>query len=372
VPTRRGGISPGRFGSARPAAALCVAIAALAVVSGGGARTTAAPQNDQAPSVNGSALVGQKLTADRGSWKGTPPISYASAWERCDANGEGCAAIAGATSSTYTVTSADLGARLRVAITATNGDGAATAQSAATAAVTTASGKPASSAPPAITGTPNVGSTLTASTGRWAGDQPISYAYQWQRCDADGNACGALSAQKASTYRAVQDDLGHALRVRVTAKNSRGSSNAISDPTAAVKDAAGGSGIVDIGGGKKSADVGSVTAGERLIVQGVSFDPNPVRSRSRPITVVVTVTDTRGYYVRGAWVFIRSTPVLTQAAEDQQTGPDGKTTFSIMPRADFPLKDGYSVQFYVKAYRKGDNTLAGVAGTRLVQVATAK
>jgi hypothetical protein len=28
------------------------------------------------------------------------------------------------------------------------------------------------------------------------------------------------------------------------------------------------------------------------------------------------------------------------------------------------------VQFFVKAYRKGDPTVAGISGTRLVQVAT--
>jgi hypothetical protein len=38
----------------------------------------------------------------------------------------------------------------------------------------------------------------------------------------------------------------------------------------------------------------------------------------------------------------------------------------------FPLKNGYNVQFYVKAYRKGDPSLAGISGTRLVRVATAR
>ncbi len=42
------------------------------------------------------------------------------------------------------------------------------------------------------------------------------------------------------------------------------------------------------------------------------------------------------------------------------------------PEADFPIKNGYSVQFFVKAYRQGDPTLAGISGTRLVQVATHK
>jgi hypothetical protein len=47
-------------------------------------------------------------------------------------------------------------------------------------------------------------------------------------------------------------------------------------------------------------------------------------------------------------------------------------TYSIQPRSDFPIKNGFSVQFFVKAYRSGDPTLAGISGTRLVQVATHK
>ena len=81
--------------------------------------------------------------------------------------------------------------------------------------------------------------------------------------------------------------------------------------------------------------------------------------------------DTRGYYVRNAFVFVRSTPILTSTPTDAQTATDGRISYAVMPRSDFPLRNGYSVQFFVKAYRKGDPTLAGISGTRLVQVATA-
>ena len=119
-------------------------------------------------------------------------------------------------------------------------------------------------------------------------------------------------------------------------------------------------------------DVADVPKGERLIVDTVTFNPNPVKSRSHPITVTITVKDTRGYFVRNAYVFLRSTPIVTSTPTDAQTATDGKVAYAVAPRSDFPLKTGYSVQFYVKAYRKGDPTLAGIAGTRLVQVATAK
>ena len=40
--------------------------------------------------------------------------------------------------------------------------------------------------PPAIAGTPLDGQTLTADAGTWTGTGPITYTYQWQRCDAVG------------------------------------------------------------------------------------------------------------------------------------------------------------------------------------------
>jgi hypothetical protein len=57
---------------------------------------------------------------------------------------------------------------------------------------------------------------------------------------------------------------------------------------------------------------------------------------------------------------------------DAPTGSDGTVRYTIHPEGDFPIKNGYSVQFFVKAYRQGDPSLAGISGTRLVQVATHK
>jgi hypothetical protein len=44
----------------------------------------------------------------------------------------------------------------------------------------------------------------------------------------------------------------------------------------------------------------------------------------------------------------------------------------MVPRATFPLRNGYSVQFFVRARKQGDNVLAGVSTRRLVQVRTAR
>lgn len=181
-----------------------------------------APANIAAPTISGSTQTGQTMTATSGTWTGTAPITYAYQWQR------GATNIAGATSATYTVQSADVGATLRVVVTGTNSVGSAQATSAASATVTAAAVAPANTALPAISGTAQVGQALTASTGSWSGTTPITYAYQWQR--GTSNISGATSA----SYTVQSADAGATLRVIVTATNAAGSAQATSAATAAV------------------------------------------------------------------------------------------------------------------------------------------
>jgi len=106
-----------------------------------------------------------------------------------------------------------------------------TAVPAATGARTAA---PVNAAPPTVSGTAREGSTLTASSGSWGGTTPISYAYRWQRCNSSGASCGGISGATSPTYRLAAGDVGHTIRVRVTATNSDGSAQAFSSPTGVV------------------------------------------------------------------------------------------------------------------------------------------
>ena len=117
----------------------------------GGAPTGSAPANTSAPSIAGTAQVGQTLAGSPGSWSGSTPLAYGYQWQRCNSSGSGCLDIVGATVSSYAPVLADVNSTLRVSVTTSNTYGSSTASSTATALVTAAP-----TAPP-------VGGTSTAS-----------------------------------------------------------------------------------------------------------------------------------------------------------------------------------------------------------------
>jgi len=345
-------------------------LTALVVAGSATGRGQAPPSNQQEPFISSkvAVVVGSTLTGDNGGWNGTQPITYSYQWLRCDEDGLKCKKITNAVNTQYTIVKADAGSTLRFRVTAKNKEGEDTAESNATGTVPTAANAPAELTAPQVSGSAVVGEKLTATTGTWQGTNPISYTFTWQTCNAAVTSC-AGNGKSGQTYTVAASDVGKRLRVKVTAKNSAGQSSGLSDTTAAVASSGGGGG----GGGGNAVNVKDVgPAGERLTVDKVVFNPNPVTSRSVPIRVTITVKDTKGRLVQGALVFIRSTPIVSSTPTDAPTASDGTVSYSIQPRSDFPIKNGFSVQFFVKAYRSGDPTLAGISGTRLVQVATHK
>jgi hypothetical protein len=80
------------------------------------------PVNISPPTITGRALEGGSLTEAHGSWTKSP-TSYAYEWRRCDSGGNTCSKIAGATAQTYSLSASDVGHTIRVAETASNGEG---------------------------------------------------------------------------------------------------------------------------------------------------------------------------------------------------------------------------------------------------------
>jgi hypothetical protein len=202
------------------------------------------PVSVSVPSVSGSTVAGQTLSASTGTWSGVG-LSFAYQWLRCDSTGNGCSSVAGATQSSYLLASGDVGHTLGVAVTASNKNGSATATSAATAVVAPAPAPaptlaPANTALPVVSGTAVVGQSLSASTGGWSGS-PSGYAYQWRRCDSAGANCANVSGATSQTYLLASADQGATARVVVTASNSGGSSTATSAASAVVASAPAGS-----------------------------------------------------------------------------------------------------------------------------------
>jgi hypothetical protein len=100
--------------------------------------------------------------------------------------------------------------------------------------VADAAGSPVNGSLPTIAGTAKDGHLLRASKGGWTGQAPIKYAYQWTRCDASGADCEDIATAARANRKVTAEDVGHTLRVAVTASNSTGSSSATSAPTGIV------------------------------------------------------------------------------------------------------------------------------------------
>ena len=179
----------------------------IAFNSGGPPPPPVPPTNTALPVISGTPQQGDTLTARQGTWMGTAPISYSYVWSD------------GTTGSTDTLAAGDIGQNISVTVTATNSAGSANATSASVGPVTATPPPPtppSNTVAPAISGTPEQGDTLTATTGTWIGTAPITYTYLW----SDGST-GASDTMTAS-------NVGKNVSVTVTGTNAAGSTSATS------------------------------------------------------------------------------------------------------------------------------------------------
>jgi hypothetical protein len=131
---------------------------------------------------------------------------------------------------------------------------------------------------PAISGTPQVGLTLTASNGSWNPTSGLTFTRQWLRCDG---SCTAISGADSSTYVPGTADVGKRLAVGVTATNAGGSTSAWSAWTAVVASAPSGGGG---GGGGTGGTAGTSLPAPLPASTGTTFYISTSGSDSNPGT----------------------------------------------------------------------------------------
>ena len=152
------------------------------------------------PTFTGTPSVGQRLTADAGTW-GPAPVYLTYQWMR-DGN-----PITGANSRTFDLTVIDFGKQISVNVKGAK-PGFTTGSQTSVPSPAVGPGTLSNTPTPTISGTPAVGRRLTMSTGAWS-PAPVALTYQWLR---DGVA---ITDATATSYVLKAEDLGAQITVRV-------------------------------------------------------------------------------------------------------------------------------------------------------------
>ena len=111
---------------------------------------------------------------------------------------------------------------------------------------------------------------LTASPGTWSGLEPISFTYQWYRCDQAGARCNLVRGATKETYTLAARDTGKTVGLTLRATDSSGVVTAYSSlvgpisPTPSVLIAT-----------KQPTIGGDPRAGQTLIVSSGTWSPTP-------------------------------------------------------------------------------------------------
>ena len=183
-----------------------------------------------APTISGTAQVGETLTADTSGIADEDGLTNASFAYQWQADG---ADISGATDSSYTLAVDDESKVISVMVSFS--DDAGNEEESTSAATADVEAKPNTSATgaPAISGTAQVGETLTAETSGIADEDGLdnaTFSYQWLADSAD------IAGATDSTYTLAGSDEGKAISAKVSFTDDAGDAESLtSAATAAVE-----------------------------------------------------------------------------------------------------------------------------------------
>ena len=175
-----------------------------------------------APAISGTPQVNETLSAAvtgvLADGNGLDNVEYAYQWTASGAD------IDGATGSSLTLTSSQEGDTIRVKVSFTDDDGFS--ESATSVATVAVAPKPNTAATglPDITGTPQVGETLTADTSSIDdadGLTNVAYRYQWIADDTE------IEGASDSTYTPSPSDVGKTIKVKVSFSDDEGNNETL-------------------------------------------------------------------------------------------------------------------------------------------------
>ena len=197
------------------------------------------------PVTNGTVRVGETLTVDTSGIEdpnGLARVQFRYQW--ISTNGGTDTAITDATGSSYTLVADDEGKTIKVRVDFIDRRGySESLTSAATTSVSSAGegnsggGSPQNSpatGAPTISGTAQVGETLTAYTSGIADSDGlinVSYSYQW--ISNDGNSDSGITDATGSTYTLVAADKGKTIKVSVSFTDDAGNAEAVTSAATA-------------------------------------------------------------------------------------------------------------------------------------------
>ena len=225
--------------------------------------------------------------------------------------------------------------------------------------------------PPVVSGTPQVDKELKTTNGTWSGTTPLTFSYQWRRCDETGGSCSDISGATKDSYTLKSVDSGNTLRVVVTAKNADGSDHATSVPTAVITAAS----TPPPGNGCPSAKTGTAAIAElsppaRLQIAAFKVTTGAINSSTQSFSLQVRIGSTCGVGIQGASVYVTAVPYNQFSIPSEQlSGSDGAATLSFSRLSGFPASSKQQqLTLFIRATKPGEDILAGVSTRRLVAI----
>jgi len=186
--------------------------------------------NTVRPSISGAATVSQTLTANDGTWTGSPTPTFTYQWYACTAkvttatqSVPGTCSEISATENTLELTSAHAGKYMAVEVTGTSA-GTDPVSWLAVSTATTVKMQAANTVRPTVKGQARVGKRLTAKKGAWTGFPAPSFTYKWYACTAKvarptqtiPGKCQLIAGATKATFKLTSAQKNKFIAVQVT------------------------------------------------------------------------------------------------------------------------------------------------------------